>query len=60
MTPVPLPPPKREPSADMRQAAATAHGLFVALVDEGFNEQQALVILGQVIAAGSNNNDGDQ
>jgi hypothetical protein len=42
---------KREPSADLRQVASGLYELFVALTDQGFNEQQALVILGQVIAA---------
>jgi hypothetical protein len=40
-----------EPSADLRQAASGLMQLFVALTLEGFTEQQALVILGQCIAA---------
>jgi hypothetical protein len=41
---------KREPSADIRQAAAAMHEVFTALVDEGFSEKQALVIVGQMAA----------
>jgi len=43
---------KTEPTADMRTAAAGVWQMFTALLDEGFTEQQALVILGQVLAAG--------
>lgn len=43
-----------EPSADMRALASTLWQMFVALTAEGFTEQQALVILGNVIAAGKN------
>jgi hypothetical protein len=43
--------PKREPSADLRAAASGLFELYVALTDQGFTEQQALVVLGQVIAA---------
>jgi hypothetical protein len=43
--------PKREPSADLRQAAPGLFELYVALTDQGFTERQALVALGQVIAA---------
>lgn len=42
---------KREPSADIRQAASAMHEIFTALTDEGFTETQALVILGQMLAA---------
>jgi hypothetical protein len=50
--------PKREPSADLRQAAAGMAELFTALSDEGFTEAQALTILGQVIASQTKPNDG--
>lgn len=39
-----------EPSAAMRQLANQLRQMFVALTYEGFNEQQALVIIGQCIA----------
>lgn len=42
-----------EPSAELRVAAANLWQLYVALTNEGFSERQALVILGQVLAAGS-------
>jgi hypothetical protein len=42
---------KREPSADIRQAAATIHQIYTGLVDEGFTERQALIIVGQILAA---------
>jgi hypothetical protein len=42
-----------EPSADLRQAASALWQMFVALRSEGFNEQQALVVIGQVLAANS-------
>lgn len=41
---------KVEPSADDRQAAKAMFSMFTALTDEGFSEQQALVILGQMLA----------
>ena len=40
-----------EPSADMRAMAHTFREMFVALRAEGFNEQQALAVIGQTIAA---------
>jgi hypothetical protein len=40
-----------EPSADHREAANTLRQMFVALTQEEFTEQQALVILGQMLAA---------
>ena len=46
---------KHEPAADLREMAAALYGMFVALVDQGFTEQQALVIIGQVIAANTGN-----
>lgn len=44
---------KHEPTADQREAASLIYGVFVALVDEGFTEQQALIIVGQILAANS-------
>lgn len=43
----------REPSADIRQAASALRQMYVALTMEGFDERQALVIIGQVLAANS-------
>lgn len=40
-----------EPSAEARQAAKDIHEMFVAFMDEGFTEDQALTILGQMMAA---------
>jgi hypothetical protein len=39
-----------EPRADMRVAAANLWQLYVALTNEGFDERQALTILGHVLA----------
>jgi hypothetical protein len=39
-----------EPSADLRTFARMSYEMFVALAAEGFTEQQALTIIGQVIA----------
>ena len=41
---------KTEPNAEIRQMASTVWQMFVALKDEGFTEQQALVIVGELIA----------
>jgi len=41
----------REPSSDLRQLASILHQTFVALVQEGFTEQQALVVIGQILSA---------
>lgn len=38
-----------EPSADLRQAASAMRQMFVALVNEGFSEDQALQIIGHVL-----------
>lgn len=46
-----------EPSADQRTWAKTIFAMYVALVEEGFTEQQALVIVGQLLIAA---NGGDQ
>lgn len=40
-----------EPSADAREFAKACHQIFVALTLEGFTEQQALAVIGQMIAA---------
>lgn len=45
-----------EPSADLRQLASTLWQMYVALTAEGFNEQQALIVIGQVLIV---NNRGD-
>ena len=42
-----------EPSADLRLMASTLRQMFVALTMEGFDERQALTIIGQCLAAGS-------
>lgn len=41
--------PLEEPSADLREAARAVRQTFVALVNEGFSEQQALVIVGHIL-----------
>lgn len=41
----------REPKAEQRQAASEMRGMFVALVNEGFSEEQALTIIGISITA---------
>ena len=45
-----------EPASDLRQLASFLRQTFVALTAEGFSEQQALVIIGQIIS--SNRSDG--
>lgn len=40
----------KEPSADFRQAAAAVRQVFIALMNEGFSEQQALKIIGYMLA----------
>lgn len=40
-----------EPSADLRILANALMQTYVALTMEGFTEDQALVIIGQIIAA---------
>jgi len=40
-----------EPSADAREFAGACFQIYTALTLEGFSEQQALVIIGQMIAA---------
>jgi hypothetical protein len=40
-----------EPSADLRQFAYNMRQMHAALTAEGFTDSQALVIIGQVLAA---------
>lgn len=40
---------KVEPTAEMRQAAITCYQWYIALVDQGFSESQALAIVGAMI-----------
>ena len=40
-----------EPSADVRQAAHAIRQIYLALRHEDFTDQQALVIVGQILAA---------
>jgi hypothetical protein len=42
-----------EPSAALREVASTLWQTFVALTLEGFSEQQALTIIGQLLALNS-------
>ena len=51
---------KTEPTAEMRQAANGCWQLFTALGDEGFTDQQALVIIGQMLTASIGKGGGDQ
>jgi hypothetical protein len=39
-----------EPAADVREAAHKVREIYVALVAEGFTEQQALVIIGNILS----------
>ena len=41
--------PHREPSADMRAAAAQLRQMYNALVAEGFTVAEALAIIGQIL-----------
>lgn len=43
-----------EPSAELRQAANAMRQMFIALTNEGFTAQQALTIIGQMLAANTN------
>lgn len=40
-----------EPSADIRMFASGMWQMYVALTLEGFSEQQALVVIGQMLVA---------
>ena len=44
---------RREPNADMRMLASTLRQMYLALTQEGFSTQEALVIIGQTIHAHS-------
>lgn len=46
----------REPSAEVRIAARELRSLFVALTAESFTPQEALIIIGQIVAANSSGN----
>jgi hypothetical protein len=48
----------QEPSADLRAAASSVRQMFVALVNEGFTESQALAIVGHILVAGIQKGDG--
>lgn len=41
-----------EPSADLRASANQLRQMFVALTTEGFTSNEALVIIGTILAAG--------
>lgn len=43
--------PQHEPAATVRQAAGALHDYYVALVQAGFTEAQALQILGVTLSA---------
>lgn len=40
-----------EPSANMREMANNLRQMYLALVYEGFTEQQALIVIGQILGA---------
>lgn len=40
-----------EPASDLRVLASTVRQTYVALVQEGFTEREALTIIGQILAA---------
>lgn len=42
-----------EPSADLRDLAHALFETYTALVNQGFTEQQALTIVGQMLTAGA-------
>jgi hypothetical protein len=44
-----MPYPLEEPTAELREAARIVRQTFVALVNAGFSEQQALIIVGQIL-----------
>jgi len=43
--------PQEEPAAMWRGMASNLRQIFVALVQEGFSENQALIIVGQTLTA---------
>lgn len=40
-----------EPSDDQRGAARRLYGLFIALIDEGFDEDQAIRLVSQLLTS---------
>lgn len=44
---------KIEPRSDFRQAASVARELFIAMVDAGFTEVQAMQVVITVLTAGT-------
>lgn len=48
----------REPAADLRQFAKVCREMFLALMEEGFTETQALQILGVFVAGSIGNASG--
>lgn len=42
-----------DPISELAQGAAQMHELFTAYLEAGFNEHQALYLLGQIIHAGN-------
>lgn len=40
-----------EPSADIRTAANSIRQIYLALIQEDFDERQALTIVGQILAS---------
>lgn len=49
--------PKIEPPADMRQVATMLRQMYVALVDAGFSEVQAIAIIARSVAGRRSNDD---
>jgi hypothetical protein len=43
--------PHREPRAEMRTAAAGIRDMYLALLEQGFAEDQALTLVGRLIAS---------
>lgn len=41
----------QDPLTGLAQAAAAIHEMFTAYVDAGFTEQQALYLVGRIVAA---------
>lgn len=40
-----------EPTDDQRGAARTLYGMFIAFIDEGFDESQAMHLVGKLLVA---------
>lgn len=49
MEPNPLDAIRKEPRAELRQAATAMREMFVALVQTGFTEEQALTLVGNAM-----------